>query len=193
MTLENSIHRAKLKTSAGTFDMQPRYFYADAAAHGFTKPPTDYGLYMIDSFKVFDGTAYAVVNNYIGRQNALAVLNDAMDTFEILGHYNEPQTFDLSESSVNRMPDGSWMAICRRQDGDRNYTFTTSPDGRNWTENVFRDFVPNGTSSKPTFDRFDGMYYLGWQESTRISGVTRSVFNIDISTDCTSWTRKYRS
>jgi len=58
------------------------------------------------------------INNFPGKQNALAVVNEMLDTFEIVGHYNEPQTVQLSESAVNRLPDGSWMAICR-QDGER--------------------------------------------------------------------------
>jgi hypothetical protein len=52
--------------------------------------------------------------------------------------------------------------------------------------------VPNGTNSKPTFDRFGGTYCLGWQENTRIQGVRRSVFNVDISRDGKTWERKYR-
>jgi hypothetical protein len=52
--------------------------------------------------------------------------------------------------------------------------------------------VPNGTNSKPTFDRFGGAYYLGWQENTHIQGVRRSVFNVDISRDGKTWERKYR-
>ena len=36
------------------------------------------------------------------------------------------------------------------------------------------------------------MYYLGWQESTRIQGVSRSVFNVDVSRDGKTWERKYR-
>ncbi|PIY39617.1 MAG: hypothetical protein COZ06_29360, partial [Armatimonadetes bacterium CG_4_10_14_3_um_filter_66_18] len=188
----DTIHRAKLKASLGTFDMQPQHFHADAAAHGFAKPPRDYGLYLFDSFKVFDGKTYVALNNYPGRQNALAVANDALDTFEVVGHYNEPQSLDLSESAVNRLPDGTWLAICRQEAGNRNYTFTTSRDGRTWTPNEHRDFVPNGTSSKPTFDCFGGVYYLGWQEATRINGVNRSVFNVDVSRDGKTWVRKYR-
>ncbi len=189
---ENTIHRAKLKTSAGTHDMQPQYFHADAVAHGFKKPPKDYGLYLFDSFKVFDGKTYVAINNYPGRQNALAIVNDALDTFKIVGHYNEPQNLQLSESAVNRLPDGTWMAICRQDGGNRNHTFTTSPDGKTWTPNAHRDFVPNGTNAKPTFDRFSGIYHLGWQEATRINGVPRSVFNIDVSRDGKIWERKYR-
>ncbi len=61
-----------------------------------------------------------------------------------------------------------------------------------WTPNACRDFVPNGTNAKPTFDRFSGTYYLGWQESTRTGGVSRSVFNVDVSRDGREWERKYR-
>ena len=188
---EDRIHRARLKTSQGVFDMQPRPFYDDAVAHGFTREPKDFGLYTFD-FKVFDGTTYAVLNNYPGGQNALAVLNDAMDTFEVLGHYNAPASMKLTESAVNRLPDGTWLAICRQEEGTRNYAFSQSQDGRNWSANEYRDIVPNGTSSKPTFDRFNGRYYLGWQERTQIAGVNRSVFNIDVSADGVKWERKYR-
>ena len=192
MAFGKTIHRAKLKTAEGTFDMQPRYFHTDAASMGFDRPTKDHGLYLVDSFKVFDGKTYMAINNWPGKQNALTILNDTFDSFEILGHYNEPQKFQLSESAVNRLPDGTWMAICRQDVGDRNYTFTTSPDGRSWSPNAPRDFIPNGTSSKPTFDCFGGIYFLGWQENTKISEASRSVFNIDVSRDGKSWERKYR-
>ena len=38
LTFEGSIHKSKLKTAAGVFDMEPRHFHADAAAQGFTRP-----------------------------------------------------------------------------------------------------------------------------------------------------------
>jgi hypothetical protein len=86
-----SIHKAKLKTAAGTFDMEPRHFHADAVTQGFAKPP-----------------------------------------------------------------------------------------------------VRNGLNSKPTFERFGGLYHLGWQENTKIGDCRRSVFNIDVSRDGKAWERKYR-
>jgi hypothetical protein len=189
-TFELSIHRAKLKTSAGIFDMQPRYFHDDAAAHGFKKPAEDYGLYLFDSFKDFDGKKYIALNNFPGKQNALAIVHDDLATFEVMGHYNEPHSQALSESAVNRLPDGTWMAICRNDQG--NYHFTTSSDGRTWTEGRELPVVPNGTNSKPTFDKFGDTYYLGWQETTRIQRVRRSVFNVEISRDGKTWERKYR-
>lgn len=192
MAFDNRIHRAKLKTARGTFDMRPQYFYDDAVAHGFTRPARDCGLYLFDSFKEFDGNTYVALNNYLVGQNALAVANDALDTFEVLGHYNDPAALRLTESAVNRLPDGTWMAIVRQESGDRNYTFCTSADGKHWTANGQRAFVRNGTSSKPTFDRFKGIYYLGWQEATKINGVSRSVFNVDVSVDGAAWERKYR-
>ncbi|MBU6300087.1 MAG: glycoside hydrolase [Verrucomicrobia bacterium] len=184
------IHKARLKTSAGTFDMEPRHFHADAAARGFTKPAVNNGLYIFDSFKEFDGRIHVALNNFPGKQNALAVLQDDYATFEVIGHYNEPLSRQLSESAVNRLPDGTWMAICRDDSG--NYHFTTSRDGKTWTVAEPKPFVPNGLNSKPTFDRFGGVYYLGWQENTRIGNCNRSVFNVDISRDGKTWQRKYR-
>ena len=149
-------------------------------------------MYIFDSFKKIDGKTYTVLNNFGGRQNALAMLEDSLDMITIVGHYNEPQELNLSESAVNKLPDGAWMAICRQSGGDNNYAFTTSADGKTWTPAKFLDFVPNGASSKPTFDLINGVYYLGWQESTKINNAYRSVFNIDVSTDGRTWERKYR-
>lgn len=187
---EASIHKARLKTSAGIVDMQPRFFHDDAAAHGFKKPVKDFGLYLFDSFKDFDGRKYIALNNFPGQQNALAIVHDDLATFEVIGHYNEPQSAALSESAVNRLPDGTWMAICRNDSG--NYHFTTSSDGKTWSVGKELPVVPNGANSKPTFDRFGGTYYLGWQEATKIHGANRSVFNVEISRDGRNWQRKYR-
>lgn len=189
-TFAKNIHKAKLKTAAGTFDMQPQYFHADAVAQGFKKPAKDFGLYLFDSFKQFDGQTYIAINNFPGKQNALAMVHEDLATFEILGHYNAPQSEQLSESAVNQLPDGSWMAICRNDGG--NYHFTTSEDGISWRVGETLSFVSKGVNSKPTFDKFGDLYYLGWQESTRIHGVSRSVFNIDVSRDGKTWERKYR-
>jgi len=52
--------------------------------------------------------------------------------------------------------------------------------------------VSKGTNSKPTFDLINGIYYLGWQDATRINGIPRSVFNVDVSEDGIHWERKYR-
>lgn len=189
-TFEGSIHKARLKTAAGTFDMEPRHLHADAAASGFKRPGINQGLYIFDSFKEFNGRRYVALNNFPGKQNALAVLHDDFTTFEVIGHYNEPQSQQLSESAVNRLPDGTWMAIVRNDAG--NYHFTTSHDGKTWTIAEPKPFVPNGLNSKPTFDHFGGVYYLGWQENTRIQNCNRSVFNVDISRDGKTWQRKYR-
>ena len=185
-----TIHKAKLKTVTGTHDFQPQHFHADAAAQGFTKKAVDSSFFIFDSFKRFDGKLYVAINNFSGKQNALALVHDDLVTFEVIGHYNEPQSEALSESAVNRLPDGTWMAICRNDSG--NYHFTTSPDGRTWSVGVEMPFVQNGGNSKPTFDKFGGVYYLGWQEATKIHGVHRSVFNVDISCDGKTWERKYR-
>jgi hypothetical protein len=185
-----TIHKAKLKTAAGTFDFQPQHFHADAAAQGFTKKASDSSFFIFDSFKRLDGRLHVALNNFTGKQNALSLVHDDLATFEVLGHYNEPQSEEVSESAINKLPDGTWMAICRNDKG--NYHFTTSPDGRTWTAGRPLPQVPNGTNSKPTFDQFGGVYYLGWQEATRVQNVSRSVFNVDISRDGKNWRRKYR-
>ena len=192
MAFEKNIHRAKIKTDAGVFDMQPQYFHKDAVAHGFNRQEVDFGLYIFDSFKAFDGRTYVALNNYPGGQNALAVLSDTLDTFEVVGHYNDPAALKLTESAVNRLPDGTWLAVCRQEGGTRNYTFTQSKDGKSWTPGECRNVVRTGTSSKPTFDRFRGVYYLGWQEATGAGAVNRSVFNVEVSRDGINWERKYR-
>ncbi|MCC9605186.1 glycoside hydrolase [Blastopirellula sp. JC732] len=189
-TFAPTIHQVKIKTAAGTFPMQPQYLYQDAAAHGFKKQPRDFGLYLFDSFKKFDDRLYVALNNFAGKQNALAIVQDDFATFEVLGHYNEPQSQQLSESAVNRLPDGTWMAICRNDAG--NYRFTTSKDGIDWTEGRELPFVTGGANSKPTFDKFGDLYYLGWQDALKIDGVHRSVFNVDVSRDGVHWERKYR-
>jgi hypothetical protein len=65
---------------------------------------------------------------------------------------------------VNKLPDGTWMAICRNDKG--NYHFTTSADGKKWSVGTEMPIV-KGSNSKPTFDKFGGVYYLGWQDATR--------------------------
>ncbi len=192
LEFSNKIEKMKIQTRKGTFDMQPYRFYDDAALDGFKRERKDYGMYNIDSFKKFDGKIYAVMNNFAGGQNALSILNKKMDTFTIGGHYNPSGTERLTESAFNRLPDGSWLTIIRQDGGTKNYMFSTSADGKKWTEPAYRDIVPNGDSSKPNFEKFGDQYYLCWQESTRVNDVSRSVFNIDVSKDGKTWTRKYR-
>jgi hypothetical protein len=197
-----NIYRAEIETSGGVFPMQPRHFYAQACDEGFTLPSTQHGLYLIDSFKRFDDRVYAVVNNFAVGQNAWAELNPELTRFTILGNFFQPAEERLTEAAVNRLPDGSWLAIVRQDrpqgvppehGGDFNYMFSRSQDGRAWsTAGYCPEWVPNGGSSKPVFECFDGVYYLGWQEATRINNVSRSVFNIEVSRDGCHWERKYR-
>ncbi len=186
------IHRAEIETAEGVFPMQPRHFYRQALARGFTGKQRQYGLYMIDGFKEFDGRTYGVLNNYPIGQTAWASLNDERTRLTVLGNFFQPQEAKLTESAVNRLPDGSWLAISRQENRDCNYMFARSPDGITWEPHAYSPFVQKGAASKPTFDRFGGVYYLGWQESTRIEGAFRSVFNIEVSRDGVDWERKYR-
>ncbi len=191
MEFGSDITRAKLKTRSGVFDMCPRAFYEDAVKSGFDRPHFDHSLYILDSFKKFDDRIFVTINNYKGKQNAFASLNEELDTFEILGHINDPAELEMSEATINRLPDGRWMAVCRCDAGDKNYRVATSKDGCNWSSAESVPFLSGGTNSKPTFDKFGGFYYLGWQESTQVDGAHRSVFNIDVSADGEHWTRRY--
>jgi hypothetical protein len=192
LTFEAQVHRMKLTTSEGTFDLQPKHLHADAAKQGFMRKPTDAGLYLFDNFKEFDGKTYIAINNYLGAQQALCTLNATADTLTVVGHFNGPGGPALTEPAVNRLPDGTWLAICRKENGDHNYWFCESTDGRTWTTGGEKDFVKKGAGSKPTFDKLNGVYYLGWQERTQIDKVSRSVFNVDVSKDGKHWVRKYR-
>lgn len=192
LVFENEIHRLKLQTAEGVFDLQPQHLYAEAAKQGFKRKPVDAGLYLFDQFKEFDGQTYIAINNYLGAQQALCTINAAADTLTIVGHFNGPGEPALTEPAVNRLPDGSWLAISRKENGDHNYWFSESKDGKTWTTGGEKDFVKNGSASKPTFDKFKGLYYLGWQERTTIDKVGRSIFNIDVSADGKHWERKYR-
>jgi predicted neuraminidase len=188
----NEIHPVELQTSLGVFPMQPAHFHAHAAARGFTRPAADYGLYPIDGFKEYDGQWHAVLNNFASGQLAWARLDDRHERFTILGDFFLPNDLKTSESAVERLPDGSWCAVSRQEEGTRNSLFSTSPDGVSWTPHAPRAMIPNGTNSKSIFHRFNGVYYLGWQEATQVEGVFRSVFNIEVSRDGRTWERKYR-
>jgi hypothetical protein len=188
--VSDKLFKAKLKTSAGIEDMQPVAFYKDAVKFGFKGARKDYGLYPFD-IKQFNGRYYSALNNFPGGQNALSILHEDLLTFEILGHFNEPASIALTEAAINRLPDGRWLAICRQGGGTGNYAFTECKDGKTWTAAEFRDLVKNGTTSKPVFEKFGGIYYLGWQQKQAKGRVSRSVFNIDVSNDGKNWERKY--
>lgn len=185
-TFSSCIYRLKLETKLGVFLMEPRHFYAQARLDGFTKKERDNAMYLFDIGKQFDGHTYVALNNFGGKQNALGVFNEALDTVRVIGNFNEPQSEGLSESAVNRMPDGSWIAIVRNDSNNKNYRFTRSSDGVSWTPAEEWPIVQNGSNSKPLLDRFGGVYYLGWQEKP-----DRTRFNIDVSIDFVHWTRAY--
>ena len=97
----------------------------------------------------------------------------------------------MNSCAVNRLPNGDWLAVCRQEGGSRNYVFKQSRDGTVWSAGDNRNVIPNGTSSKPTFDRIGGFYWLGWQEAVT-GAVGRAVFNVEVSRDGQNWERKYR-
>lgn len=188
----DTIHRMYLANSLGVFPMQPRRLYEDAVVYGYRRPEVGFGLYPIAGCKPYDGRWHAVLNNFPGGHQAWAVLNEEGDCFSVLGHFFEPQDAKLTEAAVERLPDGTFLAISRQENNDRNYLFATSPDGVTWSPHEPRDWLTGGWSSKPTLDRFGERYYLGWQDAERIGDAHRTIFNLDVSTDGEHWQRRYR-
>ena len=186
------IHRVELATARGVFPMEPIHLYRHAQAEGFAGTEPTHGLYIHGSLKHFDGRPCAVLTIFPEGPLALAELTHDMTRFTVLGTFFRPVGTWLNEAAVNRMPDGTYLAISREEKRGSNYMFATSLDGRTWSDHQYRGWVPNGTSSKPLLDHFGDWYYMGWNEATRINGAFRSVFNIDVSRDGMNWTRKYR-
>ena len=191
-TFDRQIHRVELETVQGVFPMQPIHLCRHAKAQGFVGTEPTHGLYVHGSLKHFDGRPCAVLTNFPEGPLALAELTHDLTRFTVRGTFFKPVGVWLNEAAVNRMPDGTYLAISREEKRGENYMFATSPDGRTWSEHTYRDWVPNGTSSKPLLECFAGRYYLGWSEATRIAGACRSVSNLDVSTDAKTWTRRYR-
>lgn len=181
-----NIYPVMLKTCLGSFPMEPRHFHAQAKAQGFSGLESDSCMYMFDVDKPFDGKQYVALNNFDTKQNALGVFNAEMDTVQILGNYNEPESSRMSESAVTRTPDGSWLTILRCDTGNMNYRFATSSDGINWSRAEEWPHVVCGSNSKPILEHINGVYLLGWQQQP-----FRSRFNIDISRDLRTWMRLF--
>lgn len=187
-----NIYPAHIVTDQGEFPMQPQYLNAYAASRRVSREWNMHGVYCIDGFKQFDGKTYAVVNNFADRYNTWALLDDSMERFTILGDLFRPLEAQFSESAVHRLPDGTWMAISRQSSADHRYMFSTSPDGYDWSPHEHHPDVQSGGNSKPAFERFGSLYYLGWNDAAQCNGVHRSVYNLDVSRDGERWERQYR-
>lgn len=181
------IHRVRVKTPEGTLPLQPRHHFAHAAAQGYARPAIDYAMYLFDILlPPIDGRIYVVLNNFQAKLNTLAVFDDACETLTLLGSMIEPGGADLSEAGIQRLPDGGWLAILRRDDGDCNCLLSASTDGLRWSPAVSSPLIENGSNSKPTLHRFGDTYFMGWQEKP---GRTR--FNIETSRDGLAWARAF--
>lgn len=185
------LYQAQIATCHGVFPMQPRRLHEHLVTHGFEREPVMHGLYLIDGFKRFDGDVYCVLNNFPGGQLAWARLDEEMTRFTVIGELIRPPEAKLTETAINRLPDGSWLAISRQSSRDYRYMFSTSPDGRTWSEHAYRECIPDGASSKSNLLFAGGLYYMGWNEAKQVDGTGRSVFNIDVSDDGVTWYRKY--
>lgn len=166
---------------------------SSAPLSAFTGRVTDFGGPYFIEIKIMGKVKYAVLNNFVIGQSAFVKFSKNLDECEVIGHVIRPYDRRMTEASVNRLPDKSYMAILRTDNKDLNYVVSVSgKNGKNWSEAGYAPFIPTGSNSKPIFEKFGNIYYLGWQESTRIDNVSRTVFNIDVSRDCVNWERKYR-
>lgn len=181
----DSVYRMKLETPDGKVDFTPKAYYDLAVAAGIECIETDNSAFLFNLTEI-DGKTYVALNNYIGKQNALGVLNDTLDCVRVIGHFGAGNSeIQLSESEIIRRADGVWMAIIRNDLEPKNYYFSYSKDGVNWSAPRNESFVTGGTNSKPTLNDFGGVYFMGWNQGTR------SAFNLDYSTDGTNWSRLY--
>jgi hypothetical protein len=172
--------------------MTPARQHADAAAQGYTRPATDFGLYMIDGIKTAAGRRFAVLNNFPGGLISFGEFNAALDTVRILGHAFEPQAHKYSEAAIQPGPDGAWQMIARVSGTDENHRFSRSEDGVSWAPFTTWPQVTDGASSRASFDTFAGIWYLGWQQKNPDCATFRSTYNVDVSRDGSHWERKYR-
>jgi hypothetical protein len=204
---DDTLHLAKLKTDNGLVDFKSSTYRAWATAKGFDMPGDDeYNAVLLTSCEKIEGRYYAVIiqEGRVGA-DAVALLNDSMDTFEIVAHF--PKTdIRYTEVSVQKLPDKTWAAILRNEDPGHNYLFSTSADGKKWSEIKEIPEITTGTNSKPLFSEANGQYYLGWQELPENRNYVRKLtpldwpdrqagdrqdFNIEVSADGVNWERKY--
>lgn len=186
----DELHPAQLQTDHGVFPMQPDHFHRHGVSHGFTRPAVNSGLFLIDSFTSIAGRPHAVLNNFSSGQLALAVLDDRLSRFEVMGDI-PGAGLRLSEAAFNCLADGSWLLIARHDGGDGNYRVATSVDGRSWTCPEPVGLVPDGIPSKPTLDRFGEHLYLGWNAAAQVDNANRSTFHLDCTRDGKHWQRRF--
>ncbi len=184
-SFDDSAYRLNIMTENG-----PVYFTAQIYAKLFRESghacdDSTFGHFLFDIFDV-GNTKYVALNNYRGAQNSLAKFNDSYDCIEIIGNIGGSyDSYRTTESGIMQLKDGTWMAILRNHVGDKNYLFSYSEDGTEWSEPKREEWVTNGTTSKPTLARFGDYYFMGWNE------LSRGLFHLAYSKDAKSWTTLY--
>lgn len=181
---------AILATRDGDGPMTPLRLHEHGLAAGRMRGSSDFGLYLVDGIKRIAGRDLTMLNSFAAGQLALAEVDVAAGRFAVIA--NVPDAgLRLDEAAVERMPDGSWLLVARNEDGDGNYRFARSPDGRTWPVPEPWPLVPDGIPSRPTLDRFGDVWCLGWNSAERVDGANRSTFHLDISRDGRLWHRRF--
>ena len=182
---DNNVYHLQLLTEEGKVDFTPEAYIELFRAEGRECKDAKRGAYLFDIFDIGD-TKYIALNLFNGGLNSLAKFNDTYDCIEIIGNIGSMTDEVLTtENGIMQLKDGTWMAILRNERGEKNYMFSYSEDGTDWSTPVEKDFVQNGTNSKPVLVNFDGYYFMGWNEASR------GLFHIAYSFDAKNWTTIY--
>ena len=184
-TFDKNVYRLKLQTASGKVDLTPLAYITAFRAEGRACGTSTRGVYLFDIFDIGD-TKYVALNNFNNGQNSLAKFNDTYDCIEIIGNIGSmTDTVKTTENGIIQLKDGTWMAILRNERGDKNYLFSYSKDGTDWSYPAAEDFVQKGTNSKPILARFGDYYLMGYNETSR------KTFHLAYSTDAKNWTKLY--
>ena len=171
--------------------MQPAAFYRDAMAQGFTGREKDFGLYQIDSSNSSTaGSIACSITRHMCQTRWDCSTRPGTPSRCSATSTHRPCSGSPKPQSTACLTGRGWRSA---REGGTQLHVHAKQRRRTWSANQYRDIVTGGCSSKPSFDRFNGVYYLGWQKATRIGGVSRSVFNIEVSRNgATLAAQKYR-
>ncbi len=183
-TFKSDIQRLQLQTPEGKVDFTAKAYYDLAVAAGHPADEVDHDGYILALLPLGD-TCYVNLGNFSGAQNAFAKLTDGYTCLEILGHIGgSTERYRTTEVSIMPLNEGGWMAMLRDQTS-KNYLFSYSEDGTDWSEPAPIDHIDSGVACKPFLRNFGSYYLMGWNETDR------SCYHLSYSTDAKNWQDLY--
>lgn len=155
----DEIYVLDILTDRGRMAFTPEIFREVALRAGHACFERSIGAYLFD-IEDYGDVKYICLNNFATGQNALAKFNDGYDCIEILGHIGEGMDgFKTTESGIAKLNDGTFMAVLR-EEYSKQYYFSYSLDGREWTYPIKKAFAADGCNTKPTLNNFDGTLFM---------------------------------